>query len=331
MNSGRAIQALTGNLSRRGFLIGVPGAVILASVSGSPDTASAAVSFASTPKAIAGMLTARTFSSDWALQTTTNFPRSWQLPKGSVRQGLEMSITWDSRLFELSDSVMVDNGEGVRLVDLDFVEPGLARFSVGAGVRTIHFSPAVKKLYPLENIDSVTPVKVSGIGESQLLNMDFGLTSVPVTAWGAELAVAWGEVDGIPAPYRIQVKGTGPHAVPAGTTIVVTTPSSIAADELSSETDGVGIESRRAVGGRRSEVVVGLELPLEPGEVLTIDRPTAEIGFARPDLQSVPTVVLRPPKLSTAGVRESGSMQSAPVTDSGAPLSDFSASKFSED
>ncbi|MBW9110154.1 hypothetical protein [Microbacterium ureisolvens] len=272
------------------------------------------------------MLATQSFSPDWTSQYTTNFPRSWSVPADARAHGFRASLAWDPRLFDVSGRALAEGRDGLRNLELKPSSTGGAEFDVDAGTETIHFSPGVKALYPQENIGEVRATTLSGSGTFGTFDTDFGSVVEPAAPWGAVLAVTWGEVDGTATPHLIQVSSVGPYPIPDGTAIVATLPSAAAANFRASSRNLSETQSRH---GRHSEIVIKMTEPVAPGDVVTLERPLAGIGFGKPNLQALPTVIVRPPDGGLVGVRGTGAMQCAPVTASGSPLSDYSASQFS--
>lgn len=236
-------------------------------------------------------------------------------------QAFTIALTWDSQLFDVDQRVLISTRSGSSSAELIDAEPGSSLLAAPAGALMVRFSARPRNLFPNENLDAPAETRLTLPKTLSAADIQYSSTLQPATPWGAELAVAWTESSSGPLPEVIQMASIGPHPIPQDTTLLITLPPQTA-DRFAPKLHGPGRRgARRSAGPRRTEVLMSLSSPLDPGQTLRLEQSAASASTNLSSPMQIPTVSIRTPRHARHNARNTGRLESVPVA---GPASRFS-------
>ncbi|MWV75007.1 hypothetical protein [Rathayibacter rathayi] len=185
-------------------------------------------------------------SGDYTAYSNVHFALNQVMQINNPAQ-FKVSIQFDGRLFAADDTAMLsylDKYETASTVITLADPPALSSVTydipdifngTSTASTTILFPLTVVDRYPEEGVDHPLPLILTILARdgSELARAEWlpDDTRVPVSAWGAEVTAVWSEtgvVDGVKTtvskyryPSTICCMSTGPHPIPAGSTLAI--------------------------------------------------------------------------------------------------------------
>ncbi|WP_460800178.1 hypothetical protein [Microbacterium sp. GXF0217] len=317
----RAVNQL--QVSRRGFVTGTSILLLTSSLNLRANTGHKQLQTGSAKITVDRTTDVACFAPDGTVRYAVEFPEVILLPDVPLKL---VTVTWDPRIFIVEPSaVAVLHGDTDRtmLVPVDATEQSLT-FSPGQGTTRLILSARSAATYPNDLVSEPLPTNITTDSESQTLQIQQHAAS----AWGAELLTSWVIVGAEYVPSLIQINSYGPNPTPSGLVIATRlTPGG------SNHVEGRASKSRSTANreGPKHEALYQVAERIEPGALWTMTfdvkaRRSTEDGMI-PKLKAIPTVDLVVPEPEAPNSRITDLHSSAPLTNSGFILSDYTKSE----